>query len=64
MKIGQNNDYCPPAVNNRKISMVELIKINVYIQKQEKKEETLTEKMKRSPGERNTYTHNNLTEMF
>ena len=33
-------------------------------QKEEKKEETLTEKMKRSPDERYTQTHGSLTEMF
>ena len=33
-------------------------------QKIGKKEETLTEKMKRSPDERHTQTHRSLTEVF
>ena len=34
------------------------------IQKQEQKEEALTEEMKRSPDERHTQTHGSLTETF
>ena len=35
-----------------------------YRKKQEKKEETLTKKMKRSPDERHTQTHGSLIKMF
>jgi hypothetical protein len=40
------------------------VRIERITQKQEKKEETLTQQMKRSPGERHTQTHGSLTETF
>ena len=49
---------------NKETTWKESTKVWITQNKQEKKEETITEKMKRSPDERHTQTHGSFTGTF